>query len=247
MEKLRKKESSPRLVLREHLKLPGRHPAPRETSTDSLSKRVYLALKRDIITGVHPSGEALSEKDLAERYSSSRTPVREAAVRLQQDHLLKIIPNRGYFITKISLQDLTDLYDYRAAVECACAELAAMKGMNPALLERLEALANTEFTINDRKCYENFIWKDTEFHLGIAQLARNHLLLQAVEAARCQMERIMFAAIDIGYYGEFPGREHRGILDAIIKRDSRAARQLMYDHIFGSRDKVLNLASGNPR
>jgi DNA-binding GntR family transcriptional regulator len=247
MEKLRKKRNRPRMVRREHLSLLTRHASIRKTSTDSLSKRVYQALKRDIITGVHPPGEALSEKDLAERYSSSRTPVREAAVRLQQDHLLKIIPNRGYFITKISVQDLTDLYDYRAAVECACAELAAMKGMNPAVLEHLEGLANTEYRINDRASYENFIWKDTDFHLGIAHLARNHLLLQAVEAARCQMERIMFAAIDIGYYGEVPGREHRGILDAIKNRDSRAARQLMYDHIFGSRDKVLKLASGNPR
>jgi DNA-binding GntR family transcriptional regulator len=247
MEKLKTKRSSPRLVRREHLSLPGRHGPTRETSTDSLSQRVYQALKRDIITGVHPSGEALGEKDLAERYSSSRTPVREAALRLQQDHLLKIIPNRGYFITKISVQDLTDLYDYRAAVECACAELAAMKGMNPALLERLEELANTEYKLNDRASYENFISRDTEFHLSIAQLARNQLLLQAVEAARCQMERIMYAAIDIGYYGEFPEREHRGILDAIKRRDSCAARQLMYDHIFGSRDKVLKLASGNPR
>jgi len=247
MEKLKKKRSSRRMTRRKRLSLPGRQPAIRETSTDSLSKRVYLALKHDIITGVHPAGEALSEKDLAERYSSSRTPVREAAVRLQQDHLLKIIPNRGYFVTKISVQDLTDLYEYRTAVECACAELAAMKGMNPSLLERLEALAHTEYRVNDRATYENFISKDTDFHLSIAQLARNHLLLQAVEAARCQMERIMYAAIDIGYYGEFPGREHRGILDAIKKRDSRAARQLMYDHIFGSRDKVLKLASGHPR
>jgi DNA-binding GntR family transcriptional regulator len=246
MEKL-KKRSSRRLVRREHLSRPVRHAPVRKTSADSLGERVYQAFKRDIITGVHTSGEALSEKDLAEQYCSSRTPVREAAVRLQQDHLLKIIPNRGYFITKISVQDLTDLYDYRTAVECACAELAAMKGMNPALQERLEALAQTEYRINDRENYENFISKDTDFHLGIAQLARNQLLMQAVEAARCQMERIMFAAIDIGYYGEFPGREHRGILDAIKKRDSRAARQLMYDHIFGSRDKVLKLASGNPR
>src|SRR5713226_10243928 len=147
MEKLKKKRTSPRLMRREHLKLADRHTAIPETSTDSLSKRVYLALKRDIITGVHPSGEALSEKDLAERYSSSRTPVREAAVRLQQNHLLKIIPNRGYFITKISLQDLTDLYDYRAAVECASAELAATKGMHEDLRERMEILAHTEYKI----------------------------------------------------------------------------------------------------
>jgi GntR family transcriptional regulator, rspAB operon transcriptional repressor len=246
MEKL-KKGSSQRTVRRQHLSLPGRHAAIGESSTDSLSKRVYQALKRDIVAGIHAPGEALSEKDLAERYSSSRTPVREAAVRLQQDHLLKIIPNRGYFITKISVQDLTDLYDYRVAVECACAELAAIKSMNSALLERLEALANTEYRVNDRESYEDFISKDTDFHVSIAELARNHLLLQAVEAARCQMERIMYAAIDIGYYGELPGHEHRGILDAIKKRDARAARQLMYDHIFGSRDKVLKLASGNPR
>ncbi len=247
MQKLGKKRSGPRPGRRDHQSLPARLSPSRKTSTDSLSQRVYQALKRDIITGVHPSGEALGEKDLARQYSSSRTPVREAALRLQQDHLLKIIPNRGYFITKISVQDLTDLYDYRAAVECACADLAARKGMNPALLERLEELANTEYRISDRKSYENFIWKDTEFHLNIARLARNHLLLQAVEAARCQMERIMYAAIDIGYYGELPGSEHRGILDAIKKRDSQAARQLMYDHIFGSRHKVLQLASGHLR
>ncbi len=246
MEKL-KKRSNPRVARRGHPSLPRRHTPVPAASTDSLSQRVYQALKRDIITGVHPSGEALGEKDLAERYCSSRTPVREAALRLQQDHLLKIIPNRGYFITKISLQDLTDLYDYRTAVECACAELAAVKGIDPAFLERLEELANTEYKVNDRASYEKFISKDTEFHLSIARLARNQLLLQAVEAARCQMERIMYAAIDIGYYGEFPGREHRRILDAIHKRDSSAARQLMYDHIFGSRDKVLKLASGNPR
>src|SRR5260370_21550249 len=131
MKKLRKKSKSPSMGRRKPMSLPTRHASIREASTDSLSKRVYQALKRDIITGVHPPGEALSEKDLAERYSSSRTPVREAAVRLQQDHLLKIIPNRGYFITKISVQDLTDLYDYRAAVEFACAELAAVKRINP--------------------------------------------------------------------------------------------------------------------
>src|SRR5713226_8142947 len=160
MQKLKRKKNSPRATARKYSNLHGRHAAIREIPADSLSKRVYQALKRDIITGVHLPGDALSEKDLARQYSSSRTPVREAAVRLQQDHLLKIVPNRGYFITKISVQDLTDLYDYRAAVECACAELASMKGMNPALLERLEALANTEYRINDRASYENFISKD---------------------------------------------------------------------------------------
>ncbi|HXZ33914.1 MAG TPA: GntR family transcriptional regulator [Terriglobales bacterium] len=211
---------------------------------DLLSEQVYQSLKRDIVTGIHPPGEALSEKDLAGRYKSSRTPVREAAVRLQQDNLLRVVPNRGYFVTKISVQDLIQLYEYRATVECACAELAATKGMNPELMDSLEKLAQTEYKIDDRRSYIHFITADTAFHIGIAQSARNQFLLRAVETVRCQMERIMYAAIDIGYYGELPVREHCEILDAINNRDPQRARQLMYGHIFGSRDKVLRVADG---
>ena len=217
-----------------------------DVENSSLSDRVYRALKRDLITGVFQPGEALTEKVLAERYKGSRTPVREAAVKLQHEHLLRIVPNRGYFVTHITLQQLNQIYEFRAAVECAAVELAARKILNDELMERLTELANTRYTIDDRASYEHFIAADTEFHLGLARLSGNHMLVRAVDDARCQMERIMYAAIDIGYYGELPGREHRGILDAVARRDANAARQLMFDHIFGSRDKVLKLA-GNQR
>jgi DNA-binding GntR family transcriptional regulator len=205
---------------------------------------VYQLFKRDIITGVHQPGDALGEKDLAERYKSSRTPVREAAVRLQQDNLLRIVPNRGYFISKVSMQEMIQLYEYRAAVECACAELAAGKGMNHETIARIEELAHTEYEKDDRESYIRFINADTAFHLGIAELSRNQLLHDAVASVRWQMERIMYAAIDIGYYGELPVREHCAILNAIKQHDPQRARQFMYDHIFGSKDKVLQLAGG---
>src|SRR5712692_11737821 len=60
----------------------------------TLSEKIYRAFKRDIIHGVYQPGEALSEKELAERYKGSRTPVREAAVRLQNERLLRIVSNR---------------------------------------------------------------------------------------------------------------------------------------------------------
>jgi DNA-binding FadR family transcriptional regulator len=114
-------------------------------------------------------------------------------------------------------------------------------------MERLQQLAQTEYKIDDRESYVHFIEMDTDFHVGIAQLARNPLLLHAVETVRSQMERIMYAAIDIGYYGELPVREHCGIFDAIRLRDHEAARRLMHDHIFGSEDKVRRLAGGSTR
>jgi DNA-binding GntR family transcriptional regulator len=208
----------------------------------TLSERVYSALKRDIIQGIFQPGEALSEKDLARRYKASRTPVREAAVRLQNDRLLRIVPNRGYFVAQITLQVLNDIYE----VECAAAELAAAKGGTSEALKELTNLAKASCSPNNRASCARFIEADTVFHVGIALLARNQMLVKAVSEARSQMERIMLAAIDIHYFGEVPGREHLAILNAIRERDSERARQLMHDHIMQSKDKVMGVASVLP-
>lgn len=213
--------------------------------SNSLSDRVYQALKKDIITGVFQSGEPLSEKLLARRYRGSRTPVREAAVRLQQENLLRVVPNRGYFVKHITVNELIELYEYRAALEGACAELAAQKGTDEGVLGELARVGEVHFQQDDRVSYEGFIVADTAFHIGLAQLTRNQLLLQAVRDVRCQMERIMYAAMDLQYYGESPAHEHAGVLQAIRDRDPARARQLMQEHIFISKDKVLQLAANS--
>ncbi|HXW17174.1 MAG TPA: GntR family transcriptional regulator, partial [Candidatus Acidoferrales bacterium] len=219
--------------------LPPFSSTPSPAST--LSEKVYRAFKRDIIHGVYQPGEALSEKDLAERYKGSRTPVREAAVRLQNERLLRIVPNRGYFVSQITLQVLNDIYEFRCAVECAAAELAAVKGTDPELLRKLAELSQVTCSPDDRESCSQFIEADTAFHVTVARLSRNQMVVQAVSEARSQMERIMFAAIDINYFGEAPGREHREILKAIQDRDPESARQQMYEHIMQSKDKVLGL------
>ena len=216
------------------------------TVRDTLSEKVYKAFKRDIIRGVYQPGEPLTEKILAKRYRGSRTPVRESALRLQQERLLRIVPNRGYFVSQITLQELNEIYEYRTAVECAAAELAATKGGDSELLARLMELAETSYRTDSRESYMQFIEADTSFHMGIARLSRNQMLVRAVSEARSQMERIMYAAIDIHYYGEVPSREHREIMKAIQERNPELARRRMYDHIIQSKDKVLRLASSVP-
>jgi DNA-binding GntR family transcriptional regulator len=219
----------------------------RGDSNGTLSQRVYLALKKDIITGRYQPGEALSEKELAKRYHGSRTPVREAAVRLQQEHLMRIVANRGYFVTQITIQWVNEIYEFRAAVEGASAEVAAQENWSQATLDHLAELANSEHRVDDRASYMHFIEADTEFHNAIAQLTRNLLLIRAVADMRSQMERIMYASIDAGYYGELPVREHCGIVEAIQNRDPGLARKRMCEHIYISKNKVLRLASGGSR
>lgn len=163
-------------------------------------------------------------------------------MRLRQENLLRLVPNKGYFVAHLTIQDLNEMYEYRATLEGLCAELAARRWNDAALMEKLSHLTQVQFQTDNRQSYEHFIEVDTEFHLGIAQLSRNRLLLRAVNDLRCQMERVMFAAIGIGYYGEVPVREHVEILEAVRDRDSQLARKLMQDHVIGSKDKVLQLA-----
>ena len=216
---------------------------------DKLSDKVYKVLKRDIIRGVHAPGQALTEKDLARRYRSSRTPVREAALRLQEERLLRIVPNRGYFVSQITLQELNDVYEYRTAVECAAAELAAQKAVDSALLQELSEWAETSCRTDSLESYMEFIEGDTWFHVGIARLSRNQMLVRAVTEARSLMERIMYAAIDINYYGEVPTQEHHDIIKAIREHHPEAARKCMHAHIVQSKRKVLRLTtpSSTPR
>jgi DNA-binding GntR family transcriptional regulator len=167
-------------------------------------------------------------------------------MRLQQENLLRLVPNKGYFVGHITIHELNEMYEYRAELEGFCAELASRRWADTALMDQLTELVGTQYRTDDRASYERFIEADTEFHVGIAQLTRNRLVLRAIREVRCQMERIMFAAIDIGYYGEVPAREHTEILAAVQRRDPGAARKLMYEHIVGSKDKVLQLAAGRP-
>jgi DNA-binding FadR family transcriptional regulator len=121
--------------------------------------------------------------------------------------------------------------------------LAARRADDEALLQRLSRLAHVSNDFDGRAGYERFIEHDTEFHIAIAELTRNPLLVQTVSDMRSQMERVMYAAIDIGYFGEAPVREHNEILKAIRQRDGDRARQLMYQHIIGSLSKALGLAT----
>ncbi|MCI0626545.1 MAG: GntR family transcriptional regulator [Acidobacteria bacterium] len=205
-----------------------------------LTSLVYQALKKDIIRGSYKAGQALRENELAERYTTSRTPVREAAARLERDGLLRFVPNKGYFVGLISASELTNLTEYRCILECASARMAASREPDVALIQRLESHSRVEYQPGNRRSYVRFIEADTAFHVDIARLTRNQWLVDAITDLRSQIERLLYAAIDVGGFGPLLAREHRKILQAIRKQDANAADALMNEHILGSKQKVLD-------
>jgi GntR family transcriptional regulator, rspAB operon transcriptional repressor len=214
--------------------------------TNSLQKKqlrehVYHALRKDIITGVYKPGQALKEELLAERYETSRTPVREAATRLEHDRLLRFVPNKGYFVRLVTVTELNELYEYRGIIECACAELAARKEPDPNLLAELDKLSQVQYKPGDRRSYIRFIEADTAFHLCVAKMARNELLLRAVTDLRASTERLLYAGLELGNYAPGLSQEHRALFDAIRKSNPAAARQVMQEHVTGSKQKIIPL------
>jgi DNA-binding GntR family transcriptional regulator len=205
-----------------------------------LTERVFEALKRDIITGHFKPGEGLMETMLAKRYSTSRTPVRQAAARAEHENLLRSVPNKGYFVKPISIEELNELYQWRMIIEGACAELAAKKPQSPDALKRLEYYASVDYEGGNRSSYVRFIEADRAFHVGVAQLTRNRFLLQMVGEVRNWVDRLLHISIEADDHVVLLAN-HVEIFRAIEERNPQLARKRMVEHVLESKTKVFDL------
>lgn len=205
-----------------------------------LTDRVFEALKRDIITGRFKPGEGLMETTLAKRYSTSRTPVRQAAARAEHENLLRSVPNKGYFVNPISIEELNELYQWRMLIEGACAELAAKKPHTSEMLKRLEHYATVDYQGGDRASYVRWIEADRAFHVGIAQLTRNRFLLQTVEEVRNWIDRLLYVSIEADDHVVLLAN-HLEIYRAIEQRNPNLAKKRMVEHVLESKTKVFDL------
>src|SRR5512132_3729195 len=103
----------------------------------SVTDRIYRALRRDILSGALKPGDTVSVRDLARRFRGSRTPAREALIRLSHDRLVTIHPRRGAFVTGISLRELHQVFQVRELLEGLAARLAC-QNPDKSVLDALE-------------------------------------------------------------------------------------------------------------
>jgi DNA-binding GntR family transcriptional regulator len=224
---------------------PSRQKRPqtsRPSARGFLTEQIYEDLKHDIITGHFLAGDSLTEEQLARRYSTSRTPVRQAAARAQQHGFLRYVPNKGYFVSLMNTRDLDELYQWRMLVEGASAELAAKRKHDDTILESLKRHAVVPFVTGNKIKYARFIQADRAFHVGVAKLTHNKFLVRTVEGIRDWVDRILYAAAAIDY-SDYGGSltEHEQILTAIENQDWQSAKKLMLEHILESKARAYEL------
>jgi len=212
--------------------------------TGASSDMVYAVLHEAILSGILPPGQRLGEELLAALFDVSRTPVREALLRLETTGLAHRVPRRGLIVARITPQEIVEVYIVRENLDGLAAQLAAQS----ATLSDVANLVaiNEEFAHAARMGNVMVMAElNLQFHEAIALVARNSLLLQFLKQIHHQVRRFP------GTTFQHPGRavsaveEHARIVEAIQARDPERARQLAAESMaVARRIRIVMLQQG---
>jgi DNA-binding GntR family transcriptional regulator len=193
-------------------------------------QRVYDALRDALVAGRLEPGRRLSENELAEALGVSRTPVREALVRLRDDRMVEIVPQLGTFVSKISDGAVADAQFVREALECAAIRLAAVRASASQLLQ-LEATIAEQDAAHATGDFDRFFALDDAFHEALCEASGHGIAWSLAQRADGHLVRVRRLSLPVPeYMGEMID-EHRAVLEAVAARDPDRAEEALRHHL----------------
>ena len=211
----------------------------------SIAEQVFRTLRSSIVTLRITPAAALSEQEIADRLKVSRQPVREAFIKLSEIGLVRVLPQRGTFVTRISAKAVMDARFVREAVECAIARRASA-GIGKSAIDELRAIIGEQRKAARAKDEDAFFVLDDAFHRSLANAADCAYAWKVVEEAKGQMDRVRFLSIPDTMPTEVPIVQHQAILDAIAAGRGAAAEQAMKEHLREILKSLPRLAGAFP-
>jgi len=196
--------------------------------------RIYKELRRTIIMGHSKPGSRLNVKDIANRYNTSITPIRDALQMLSHEGLVTIKPRSGYFVTALTLKQLRDLLDMRRILETAAIERAVLR-ITPDQLDELRQI-HAGYTGEDEDSYERYTVENRKFHYLMAVASGNLMLAEEVKKLHDRLARFMV----VQRIGERQIRMHNHIIEALEEHDIEKARQAIADEVNPSQEAILD-------
>ncbi|WP_447553305.1 GntR family transcriptional regulator [Vreelandella sp. EE22] len=200
------------------------------SETESVRHRLYHVLRQSIIQMVLAPGKALSEKEVADAFSVSRQPVREAFIRLSEAGLVEVRPQRGTFVVKISRRAVLEARFIREAVEVAVAFEAATTGLSSTDLMELNELIARQKSCIERQDHERFFVLDEMFHRTLAFSTGQVMAWNVIENAKAQLDRVRYLSIPDSTPIAKLADQHQAIVDAIAQTDASGAAEAMSLH-----------------
>jgi DNA-binding GntR family transcriptional regulator len=201
---------------------------PEETGPVGL--RVRRILETHIITNVFRPGEHLSESDLAERLGVSRQPVREALIRLSEAGLVRVLPQRGTEVTRISPARAESARFLRAAVEGAIVREAAIQA-SPAAIHQMRALIRQQAAAVRAKNHAGFLALDDALHRAFAASIAQEDVWRVLHTVKLQMDRVRYLSMPDATPTTRLLKQHSAIVDAIERHAPDEAETMLHVHL----------------
>jgi len=212
-----------------------------------LREVVFESIRGAIISGMLKPGERLMEVQFAEKMGVSRTPIREAIRKLELEGLVVMIPRKGAYVADLSIKDIADVLEVRAALEGLASGLAALR-MTEDEIKELKLIALQFKNAMEENDVDNIIKRDMEFHDKIFKAARNDKLLQMTNSLREQVHRFRVMYVNKSDKSESLPKDHFDIAEAISDRNNDMAEEFAKRHIEKAEKhlmKMLKNSSGN--
>jgi DNA-binding GntR family transcriptional regulator len=199
---------------------------------ETISTQVRSLLRREIIAGNLPPRTMLSEQDLGLRFGVSRTPIREALIKLSEEGLVEIYPQYGTFVAPIKLSDVFDSQFTREALECASVEKAIEK-IDADGAKRLASTIDRQRAAVRAEDRQGFFRADEDMHACIMAIAGHGSAWHYVENAKAQMDRVRFLSMSIPRKQSLVLAEHVAVVDNLVARNRKVAVEAMRQHLRG--------------
>ena len=201
----------------------------RASESLSIGAQLHRFLRAAIIRGELAPGQAISEVEISKRFAISRQPVREAFIKLSEERLVEIFPQRGTYVRKISVREVLDARHLREIIEVSIIREVSLNH-DAKLIACLRALIEEQSKVASGDS-QGFLALDEEFHKCMALHVGRGYAWRITEMIKAQMNRVRFLSFDFATPMPIMTAEHTAIVDAIEAKDADLAAQRMEKHL----------------
>ena len=203
---------------------------PLRGAGNGLVEQAYQLIRQRILDNVYPAGYRALEREFAEELQQSRTPVREALLRLQAEGLLELIPRHGARVLPVSAGDMREIYEVLAALESMAAEIVTRRSPTDAELRPLSEASRDMTAALRNDDLDAWARADERFHLQLLELAGNAVLILTVQHLWDRAHRARMVTLRLRPKPVHSTREHNAIVEAIRAGNPAATVRLYRAH-----------------
>ncbi|MFT4067613.1 GntR family transcriptional regulator [Paraburkholderia sp.] len=211
------------------------------TASVPMTQLAYQEIRQRIMDNEWPAGMQATEKEVATRLGMSRTPVREALMRLQHEGLVNVVPRHGMRVLPVSAEDMAQIYTILTSLEATAAELVAARRLGAAALQPLRTASDDMDRALQQEDLDAWAQADERFHRHLLDLCGNTMLRNIVLNFWDRAHRARMVTLRLRTRPANSTREHAALVDALQRGDAPAAALIQREHRQRAGDELLHI------